>query len=103
VLVASGLAGSRKAVKRVFEVGPAFMKAEAGILAGRGGSAKLGASGAARLAGTSFVPAGRVFLLGDNAELSFDSRDYGAVPIEKIAGKVLLYFGGASRSVSKTE
>lgn len=36
------------------------------------------------------VPDGAVFLLGDNAAVSSDSRDYGPVPIEFIRGTVWL-------------
>lgn len=39
--------------------------------------------------------AGAVFLLGDNPPESVDSREYGAVPVEELAGKVLLWFGSA--------
>lgn len=35
------------------------------------------------------VPVGAVFLMGDNRELSVDSRDYGAIPRAAIEGKVL--------------
>ncbi len=37
------------------------------------------------------IPADHVFLLGDAWWRSFDSRDFGAVPIENINGKVLGY------------
>ena len=102
VLVDPAPAGSRRAIKRVFETGPAFMRAESGILAARGGSVPLGPFSSSKLAGTTYVPAGRAFLTGDNGGSSFDSRDYGSVPIETIAGKVLLYSGGLPRSASKT-
>ncbi len=94
--------GSRRAIKRVFETGPAFVRAEGGVLTGRGGSASLGPQPSARLAGPSYVPAGRVFLLGDNGGHSYDSRDYGSVPIETVAGKVLLYSGGHIRPAVHT-
>jgi hypothetical protein len=87
-------------VKRVFELGPAYMKTEAGILSGRGGSIKLELTSSTRLAGYSFLPAGRAFIVGDNGRQSFDSRNYGSVPIEKILGKVLVYSRGPSGSVA---
>ena len=103
VLVAPTANGSRRAVKRVFELGPAYMKAEAGTLRGRGGTVSLGDSASSALAGSPYVSAGRAFVVGDNQERSLDSRDYGSVPIEKIVGKVLLYAGGRSGPVKKTE
>lgn len=103
VLVDPTANGSRRAVKRVFELGPAYMKAEAGTLSGRGGTVSLGAGPSAALAGAPYVGAGRAFVVGDNQGQSLDSRDYGSVPIEKIVGKVLLYVGGRPGPVEKTE
>lgn len=100
VLVSPSPGGSLRAVKRVLEAGPAFMTAEAGVLHGRGGSVELGAA-ATRFAGTSFIPADRLFIVGDNAAISFDSRDYGSVPIEAIAGRVIVYHGWLASTVSR--
>ena len=36
------------------------------------------------------VPAGAVFLLGDDRSRSVDSREYGAVPLEDVTGRVVL-------------
>jgi signal peptidase I len=36
------------------------------------------------------VPRGAVFLLGDNRGGSVDSRDFGAVPVERLDGRVLV-------------
>ncbi|TGN20904.1 signal peptidase I [Leptospira idonii] len=38
------------------------------------------------------IPPGYYLLLGDNREYSTDSRSFGLVPVEKIKGKVFLYF-----------
>lgn len=41
------------------------------------------------LAGSGRIPAGMLFVVGDNAQLSRDSRDYGLVDIESVEGKVV--------------
>jgi signal peptidase I len=38
--------------------------------------------------GPSRVPAGTVFLMGDNRLESVDSRAFGAVPVERVAGRI---------------
>lgn len=38
------------------------------------------------------VPEDEYFVLGDNRTVSYDSRDFGCVPIEKIEGKLLFRF-----------
>jgi len=35
------------------------------------------------------IPAGQVYVLGDNAEHSEDSRDFGAVPLSAVVGRVI--------------
>lgn len=40
--------------------------------------------------GPIVVPPGKVFVLGDNRDTSEDSRDWGAVPLEKLSGRVEL-------------
>lgn len=82
---------NRRRVKRVFETGPAFLNTVAGVLYGRAGEVALSPANAVRHAGSSYLQPGFVFLIGDNAVESFDSRQYGPVPIEMIGGMVLLY------------
>jgi len=38
---------------------------------------------------SQFVPEGFIFVLGDNPEVSVDSRDYGFVSIDSITGRIL--------------
>jgi len=38
------------------------------------------------------IPDNEYFVMGDNRTVSFDSRDFGTVPIEKIEGKVVFRF-----------
>lgn len=40
--------------------------------------------------GEYVVPRGEIYLLGDNREVSEDSRRFGAVPRERILGKIVL-------------
>jgi signal peptidase I len=91
VLVEPAGAGQRQKVKRVFETGPAFLNTVAEVLYGRAGEVPLSPASAVRFAGSSYLQPGFVFLIGDNASESFDSRQYGPVPIEMIGGMVLLY------------
>lgn len=41
--------------------------------------------------GEYIVPKGHVYVLGDNREYSEDSRKYGAVPLDRILGKIVTY------------
>ncbi len=80
-------------IKRVLETGPAYLRVEDGALRGRGGSVRLDSSQRLKFHGEVWVPGGTVFVSGDNAAESWDSRDYGPVPIENVRAKVLLLLG----------
>lgn len=80
-----------RAVKRVFDVGPAYLRVEQGILYARGGALTLSAEELGSLKLRYYLEPGLIFLLGDNPGFSYDSRNYGAIPIENIQGKVLLF------------
>jgi signal peptidase I len=84
-------------VKRVAAAGPLSLSVAAGRLVGPGLDAALSARQAERMGDEVELPAGRLFLLGDNPPESLDSRDYGPVPIEAVSGRVLL-FGRWDRS-----
>jgi signal peptidase I len=79
------------AVKRVFDVGPAYLRMERGVLYARGGELRLGGAAVGSLSQPYYLEPGTAFLVGDNAGFSYDSRNYGAIPIENIRGKVLLF------------
>jgi signal peptidase I len=84
-------------VKRVAAVGPLSLLVVAGRLLGPGLDAPL-SSDQERLLGRGLdLPPRGLFLLGDNPAESLDSRDYGAVPIDAVSGRVLL-FGSRARS-----
>jgi signal peptidase I len=81
-----------RAIKRVIGLPGDRVVIEQTTIAINGGRAHIAGAPSARAAGprTETVTAGTVFLLGDNAEGSIDSRDFGAVPERQILGQVLL-------------
>lgn len=91
VVALSGGKPRIRALKRVFETGPAFIRFEDGVWKGRGGELAPAPGSASSTRLSMYVPPGAAFLSGDNPAASYDSRHYGPVPIENIAGKVLLY------------
>lgn len=102
VLLASTPGEPRQAVKRVFEYGPAYISAKDGMLMARGTSIGMRPQASSRMTGQLYLPPRRAFVVGDNDAESFDSRDYGSVPVEKIAGKVLLFRDAVHSTLKKT-
>lgn len=96
VYIAGNPVKSRSLVKRVLETGPAYIYENDGRMVtwtatpssqGKNGNSPIENSKA------FFIPGGRVYLLGDNSDKSYDSRDFGSVPIESIRGKIIFYQG----------
>ncbi|MFI7424876.1 S26 family signal peptidase [Nonomuraea sp. NPDC049684] len=55
---------------------------------------------ASKLGGRSTVPPGRLVVLGDNAEVSCDSRDYGFLSESDLLGVVTRFLHGSTRSAA---
>jgi len=91
VVAASSPRDGLPIVKRVAAAGPAALKATAGHLLGPGLDAPLSPLQASALGEELGVERGFVFLLGDNPRESLDSRDYGPLRIEAVAGRVLFF------------
>ena len=84
-------------VKRVAAVGPESLSVAASRLLGLGLDAPLSPDQEERIGPSLEIPARSLLLLGDNPAESVDSRDYGAVAIEAVSGRVLT-FGSRARS-----
>lgn len=96
VLIAPVVSKPKSLIKRVFEIGPAYIAEAHGVISGSAGTALSMPHKGYDLFEVNrsiFIPQGRAFLLGDNNNKSFDSRYYGPVPIEDIRGKIILYQG----------
>jgi signal peptidase I len=76
-------------VKRVAARGPGELRVVDGHLVGTGLDLVLHPSEMAMMGRGFELPAESVFLLGDNLAESVDSRSYGAVPENEVAGRVL--------------
>ncbi|MFA4840191.1 MAG: signal peptidase I [Agrococcus sp.] len=83
----------RSTVKRLVAVAGQTVAIRDGVLYVDGAAVREPYVDPSRVDGTFFglmqVPAGHVFVLGDNRAVSTDSRDFGAVPVEDLIGAVL--------------
>jgi signal peptidase I len=81
-------------VKRVAAVAGDVVGLDAGVLVVNGHQVREGYVDYQRMVGVYYgpvrVPAGDVFVLGDNRPDSVDSRTFGPVPVSRITGRVLL-------------
>lgn len=91
VVLSRDASGSREAVKRVLERGPAYLEVDGDTLIASGGGVPLNPDSPLLLSRRAWIAAGAVFVVGDNAAESYDSRSYGAIPIEAVRGKVLCW------------
>jgi signal peptidase I len=74
-------------IKRVQAVAGDEIGARRGVLYRNG--VAVGAAGHMEF-GPLVVPAGHVFMMGDNRDNSFDSRFFGPVPVERITGRAVM-------------
>lgn len=95
-LVVADLGPSGTVIKRVFETGPAWLEAEAGLLCSRASSVPLGPDARLRFARGLYLEPERLFLVGDNPARSLDSRDYGSVPLSAVRARVVLVLGSGA-------
>jgi signal peptidase I len=92
VLFRFPLGTTGRAIKRVVALAGDRVRisARSVIVEGRAIRIAGGPSDTARRIRTELVPRGHVFLLGDNAAASIDSRSFGAVPETEIVARSLL-------------
>jgi len=93
IVVADAPDTGRPVVKRVVAVGGDSIGIEDGVLMRNGVPVDEPYANHDQMAGyfwgPEIVPAGHVFLLGDNRLESHDSRNYGSVPVDDVVGKYL--------------
>lgn len=89
VVVAASPTDGGHVIKRVAETGPLVLKVAGNRLKGGHLDLALEAGEAAVLGPLVQLPDNSVFLLGDNLVDSLDSRSYGAIPVDRLAGRVL--------------
>jgi signal peptidase I len=92
VVFRSPLDGTNVIKRCVGLPGDSLSYREPGVLEVGGRILPVTALQASRFASLSAVPAGFLFVAGDNEAESLDSREYGLVPIEGIDGVVLCWF-----------
>ncbi len=89
IVAAASPNDGRAVVKRIAAVGPLTLSVEAGRLKGGPLELVLDPGEESVLGSFIMLPTGSVYLLGDNLPESVDSRSYGPVSDDMIAGRVL--------------
>jgi signal peptidase I len=95
VLFRYPLGTSGRAIKRVIAVGGDRVAYSTRSVTVNGRTRAIGGAPARRLHGTLTVPDGQVFLLGDHAAVSIDSRSFGPVPDAQVVGHVVAVSPGS--------
>ena len=92
VLFSFPLGTSGRAIKRVVAVGGDLVAIAAHSLTVNGRTTRLAGAPSAYAARSRVerVPSGYVFLVGDNAAASIDSRSFGAVPVRYVVARQVL-------------
>lgn len=82
-----------RAIKRVVAVGGDRVEFTPTTFKVNGRTTRIGGAPRPDLEGAIRVPPGQVFLLGDHAEVSIDSRSFGPVPTGEAVGRVAWVLG----------
>ncbi len=80
--------GGRPAVKRVVGIPGDPVRKLNGAVSVSDRTYVVSVAAYSELSRTATIPEGQLFVLGDNQRASFDSRDYGLVPIDSVRGRV---------------
>ena len=83
------LGTSGRAIKRVVAVAGDHVSYTDHSFTVNGVTRAIGGAPHAGLSGSMTVPRGAVFLLGDHAEVSIDSRSFGSLPVGEAVGRIV--------------
>jgi signal peptidase I len=89
VLFRFPLGTSGRAIKRVLAISGDHVAFSTRSVTVNGRARPIGGSPTPGLRGTLTVPRRQVFLLGDHAAVSIDSRSFGPVPTDQVVGRVV--------------